>query len=175
MFLPQWDHEIQALTTYRSYQAFAVGIRLRCPRRRAQHAQPKGLELIIYFHREDGIAVANKKAVRMIAGNRPPGMLQGPLRRWVRGEIAVQDASSPKFHEEKDVKDSESSGHHDEEIASHHGLSMIADKRLPVLRAGRRGRPTRDFHFQNSLKPLRCQPIRVSGLTITKALFQWNS
>ena len=41
--------------------------------------------------------------------------------------------------------------------------------------SGRRGRPTRDFHFQNSLKPLRCQPIRVYGLTITNALFQSNS
>ncbi len=25
--------------------------------------------------------------------------------------------------------------------------------------SGRRGRPTCDFHFQNSLKPLRCQPM----------------
>jgi hypothetical protein len=41
--------------------------------------------------------------------------------------------------------------------------------------SARRGRPTPAFYFQNSLKPLRCQPIRVSGLTITKALFQWNS
>src|SRR6516165_8527390 len=31
--------------------------------------------------------------------------------------------------------------------------------------SGIRGRPACDFHFQNNLKPLRCQPIKVSGLT----------
>ena len=35
-----------------------------------------------------------------------------------------------------------------------------------------KSRPACDFHFQNNLKPLRCHPISVSGLTITKASFQ---
>ena len=34
------------------------------------------------------------------------------------------------------------------------------------------GLPGRDFSFQNSLKARRCHPIKVSGLTITKADFQ---
>jgi hypothetical protein len=38
--------------------------------------------------------------------------------------------------------------------------------------SGIRGRPACDFHFQNNLKPLRCHPISVSGLTITKDSFQ---
>src|SRR6516225_9016203 len=38
--------------------------------------------------------------------------------------------------------------------------------------SGIRGRPACNFHFQNNLKPLRCQPIKVSGLTMTKASFQ---
>src|SRR5215470_4313294 len=38
--------------------------------------------------------------------------------------------------------------------------------------SGIRGRPACDFHFHNNLKPLRCQPIKVSGLTMTKASFQ---
>src|SRR6516225_9004165 len=37
--------------------------------------------------------------------------------------------------------------------------------------SGIRGRPACDLHFQNNLKPLRCQPIKVSGLTMTKASF----
>ena len=37
--------------------------------------------------------------------------------------------------------------------------------------SGSRGRPACDFHFQNNLKPLRCQPIKVSGLTIHQGLF----
>jgi hypothetical protein len=38
--------------------------------------------------------------------------------------------------------------------------------------SGIRGRPACDFPFQNNWKLLRCQPIRVSGLTMTKASFQ---
>src|SRR5215471_8972639 len=37
---------------------------------------------------------------------------------------------------------------------------------------GIRGRPRRDFHRHHSLNPLRCQPMRVSGLTIIKASLQ---
>jgi hypothetical protein len=41
--------------------------------------------------------------------------------------------------------------------------------------SGIRGLPNRDFHRQNSLNPLRCQPMRVSGLTIIRAAFQLHS
>jgi hypothetical protein len=72
----------------------------------------------------------------MIAGDRLPELLQGPLGRWVRGEIAVQDAPRPKLHQEEHT-DSKPSCNDNEEIAGHHnGLHMIADKRLPVLRGG---------------------------------------
>ena len=41
--------------------------------------------------------------------------------------------------------------------------------------SGTRGRPRdRDFHFQNRRKPLRCQRINVSGLTIVRASRQSN-
>ena len=41
--------------------------------------------------------------------------------------------------------------------------------------SGIRGLPNRDFRRQNILNPLRCQPIRVSGLTIISAALQWNT
>jgi len=72
----------------------------------------------------------------MIGWNCVWKLLQGPFRRWVRGEIAVEDAPGPKFHEEKDVESSESSSNHNEKIAGDDGLSVVADKRLPVLRGG---------------------------------------
>ena len=95
MSLTQWDHEIQAFAPHCSDQPFAVGIRLRCPRRRPQHAQTKGLDLIIHFCREDGVAIAYDKAIDMIGWNCVSKLLQGPFCRWVRGEIALQDGTRP--------------------------------------------------------------------------------
>src|SRR6516162_6873904 len=53
---------------------------------------------------------------------------------------------------------------------------------LPIFRisfwssAGIRGRPRdRDFRFQNSRKPCRCQRTNVSGLTIVRACRQGKS
>ena len=41
--------------------------------------------------------------------------------------------------------------------------------RISVETVGRPGWPRRTFQVQTSRKPLRCQPIAVSGLTMTKA------
>ena len=41
--------------------------------------------------------------------------------------------------------------------------------RISLDTGGRPGFPRRDFHVQKSLNPLRCQPMTVSGLTITRA------
>ncbi len=40
--------------------------------------------------------------------------------------------------------------------------------RISLDTGGRPGFPRRDFHVQKSLYPLRCQPMTVSGLTITR-------
>src|SRR6266566_7107234 len=119
VFLTQWDHEVQALTTYSAHQPFAVGIRLRCSRGRAQHAQPKCFELVVYLYRKDGVALANQKAVGMIPGDRFPELLQGPLGGRVACDIAVQDAPRPNLHHEEHKQDSKPSGNDNEEIAGH--------------------------------------------------------
>jgi hypothetical protein len=87
-------HSRRTVPTNRSQYAFACGARAGV----LNYAQPKGLELIIHFCREDGVAVANEKAISMIGWNCVSKLLQGPFRGWVRGEIAVQDAPRPKVH-----------------------------------------------------------------------------
>ena len=64
-------------------------------------------------------------------------------------------------------------GHHETDIGSDQVCIL---PRHPPTRArisldtgGRPGFPRRDFHVQKSLNPLRCQPMTVSGLTITRA------
>ena len=44
--------------------------------------------------------------------------------------------------------------------------------RISLDTGGRLGFPRRDFHVQKSLNPLRCQPMTVSGLTITRTWHQ---
>ena len=39
---------------------------------------------------------------------------------------------------------------------------------------GIRGRPGRDFQRQNSRNPARCHPMKVCGVTFTKASFHAN-
>jgi len=40
--------------------------------------------------------------------------------------------------------------------------------RISLDTGGRPGFPRRDFHVQKSLNPFRCQPMTVSGLTVTR-------
>jgi hypothetical protein len=56
------------------------------------------------------------------------------------------------------------------------GCSLPSRQSTSVTRwVGTRGRPReRDFHFQNSRNPLRCQRINVSGLTMVRAVLQSN-
>ena len=56
------------------------------------------------------------------------------------------------------------------------GLSLAISTISFWSSAGIRGRPRgRDFHFQNSRKPCRCQRTNVSGLTIVRACRQGKS
>src|SRR5215468_6206314 len=56
--------------------------------------------------------------------------------------------------------------------APHSRLSRLIlrmSTRTSAATSGRPDRPWRTFHVQNRRKPCRCQPITVSGLTITRA------
>jgi hypothetical protein len=136
VFLAQRNHEIQTLTAYPSHQTFAIGVRLWCSRRSAQHPEPKSLELLVHLCREDRIAVADEEPVGMIAGNRFAKLLQSPCCRWMRRDVAMHDSPCSDLHQEEHIESSEPSSHHDQEIAGDDGLSVIADKRPPVLREG---------------------------------------
>ena len=83
--------------------------------------------------RLDSTRVRNR-AVRMIAGNRFSKQLQGRFHGWVRGDVIVQNAPRPHFHNQEHIESPELSSHHDEKVACHDRVSMIAHKSPPVLR-----------------------------------------
>src|SRR2546428_2578528 len=93
------------------------------------------VELIIHFYREDGIAVANEKAISMIGWNCLSKLLQGPLRRWVRGEIAVHDAPGPSSMRRKTYRVWNRAVITTKKSRDD-GLNVVADKRPPALGAG---------------------------------------
>ena len=62
----------------------------------------------------------------MIAGECFPQLLQGPFRAGMIGDIAVQDSASAQFHENEHIQDTKSGCDHDEEVAGHHRLCVIA-------------------------------------------------
>src|ERR1700746_1235484 len=76
----------------------------------------------------------DQESVGMIARNRFAKLLQGPGRRWMRGDVAMYDAPCPDLHQEEHIESSKPSGHHDQEIAGDDGLGVIVDKCPPVLR-----------------------------------------
>jgi hypothetical protein len=89
------DHEIQALSSYRSHQSFTVGIRLRCPDRRTQYSESEGaFHFRVQLRGKDGIAVVDEELIGMIARNGVPQLLERPLRRRMSCHIAMQDAAA---------------------------------------------------------------------------------
>lgn len=64
----------------------------------------------------------------MIIGERFPQLLQGPLRAGMIRDTSVQDSASAQFHEDEHIKDTESGCDHDEEVAGHHRLGVIANE-----------------------------------------------
>jgi hypothetical protein len=70
VFLAQWNREIQTLPAYASHQSFAVGVRLWCTHRRAQHPQSKSLKLLVYLCREDRITIPDQETLGVIAWDR---------------------------------------------------------------------------------------------------------
>jgi hypothetical protein len=70
----------------------------------------------------------------MLARDRFPQLLKGPRCCGVRRDVAANDAPRSDFHDEEHVEHAESSGHDDQEIASHDGLGVISNEGAPALR-----------------------------------------
>lgn len=60
-------------------------------------------------------------------------LLLGPVCAGVIGDVDVQDFSPPQLHENEYIKDTESGCDYDEEVTSHHRLSVIAYEGEPAL------------------------------------------
>jgi hypothetical protein len=78
------------------------------------------------------------KTLRLFPCHHRAELLQGPAGRGMSRDVEMSNPAGPYFHNHKDIKHPERGCHYDQEVASQHGLRMIADKDHPPLRGGSR-------------------------------------
>lgn len=126
----------------RPEHADLAGIRLRCSNRRSEDRQAYGRQRAIYAFRVNAVAIVDHIAMCLVPRHDHPELLRGPCRRRMFRGIPVHDASGAQIEDHENVHQAKRHGHHDEEIARHHGPCVIPDKVVhacdPLLRRGSR-------------------------------------
>ena len=84
---------------------------------------------------EFGVVIKEDVSVRVRFGECFPQLLNHPTRRGMRSNVAVQDFAPSVFDDQEAVQELERQRGYSEEIERHEHLSMIAEKRDPVLGA----------------------------------------
>jgi hypothetical protein len=82
----------------------------------------------------------------MVARQRFPELLQGPLCGRVGRDVVMENSSCSQFHDHEYIKGAKSGRDHHEEVTRHDHLGMIADKSQPTLLwSGVRAGPLRRY------------------------------
>ena len=61
-------------------------------------------ETLVDLRSEDAIAIMDEEAVRMIAGQRFPELLQRPCRRGMGRNVLVENLAGSNLYDEEDVE-----------------------------------------------------------------------
>jgi hypothetical protein len=91
------------------------------------HLSPEGIA-------EDGIAVAQQIARKLVKGEGFSQLLSGPLGGWVGSHIAVENATPVMGQYQKHIENLETNGRHGKEVDGDQLLSVILQKCAPSLR-----------------------------------------
>src|SRR6266849_10992676 len=75
----------------------------------------------------------DQKTVRMFLRKRLAELLQRPFSIRMRRHIVMKDLAPAQFHNHEYIKDTESGCNHNEEVAGHHRLGVIANEGQPAL------------------------------------------
>jgi len=134
MLLAQRDHVIQAFPADRSHQPFTIDVGLRRLYGGSYTFQPKCPQLIVNFCRKDRIPIMNQESVDVIARDGFSKLLQGPNCSRMGRNIALQNAATSHFHQHEHIQHAESGRDRHQKTTGHDDLSVIANKRPPVLR-----------------------------------------
>src|SRR5215831_4804753 len=142
MAFVEWNQEVETFATQTAAEPLAHRVRLGGPHRRPQNPYTQIGKTLVGIRRKDAVAVVDDEAVRMIARQGFPELLQRPFRRGMGSDVLVENLTGSDIHYNEDVEGTECGGDHHEEIASHNYLGMIVDEGQPALFRVRRAHRT---------------------------------
>src|SRR5215469_6776205 len=91
MALVEWNQEVETFATKAATQSLAHRVRLWGPHRRTQNLYTQICKTLVDICREDAVTIVDDEAVRMIARQRFPELLQCPFRRGMGRDIVVKN------------------------------------------------------------------------------------
>jgi hypothetical protein len=81
------------------------------------------------------MSIMDEEPVFVIARYCFSKLLNRPFGCWMRGHIAVENATRANLHHDEYTKDAEASADCDHEVTCQQDSGMIADECLPILRS----------------------------------------
>src|SRR6516165_10174285 len=133
MAFVEWNQEVETFATKAAAESLAHRVRLWGPHRRAQNPYTQICKTLVDIRREDAVAIVDDEAVRMIARQGFPELLQRPFRRGMGRDVVVENLAGSDLHDNEDVEGTEGGGDHHEEITSHNYLGVVVDEGQPAL------------------------------------------
>jgi hypothetical protein len=102
-------------------------------KRRFQDLYSHGLHTEIQFLGVDAVSIVNQKSVALLVANGRTKLLQSPGCVGMGSYIEVDKSSRAYFHDDKHIENLKTGRYRYKEIASQHGLRVIADEGHPSL------------------------------------------
>jgi len=133
MTLADRDQKIKTFPAQRSDQPFAVRIRLGRTKGGFQDFYSHSFHTEIQLLRVNAVSIVNQKPVALRVTNGLPKLLQSPGWVGIGSSIEVDKSSGTYFHDDKHIENLKTGRHGYKEIASQHGLRVIANKGHPSL------------------------------------------
>src|SRR5215471_21436560 len=90
MAFVEWNQEVETFATKAAAESLAHRVRLWGPHRRTQNPYTQIGKTLVDILREDAVAIVDDEAVRMIARQRFPELLQAPVQSIVLLKIKTQ-------------------------------------------------------------------------------------
>src|SRR6516164_7480211 len=130
MVLVEGNQEVETFATKAAAESLAHRVRLWGPHWRTQNPYTQIGKTLVDIRREDAVPIVDDEAVRMIARQGFPELLQRPFRRGMGRDVVVENLAGSDLHDNEDVEGTEGGGDHHEEIAGHHDLGVVVDEGL---------------------------------------------